>query len=687
MKFTKNFSELAKGDANIAGGKGASLGEMSKAGIPVPGGFVVLSTTFDYFIKETDLAQEIDAILDAVDHKVIHTVDSASEKIRGLIEGQDFPKDIAKEVLSEYKKMSSKFVAVRSSATVEDGAEHAWAGQLESFLNTEEETILLNVKKCWASLFTPRAIFYRFEKGLHGTEISVAVVVQKMIQSEISGIAFSVHPVTEDYNQLIIEAGFGLGEAIVSGSITPDSYVVEKEPRRIIDINVNTQVKMLVRDRVAGNKWEVIPEASGSLQVLNEAQILKLTEIVMKIENHYGFPCDIEWAYEDGKFYIVQSRPITTLTNKKKDNTDFKIPEREKYDLTFESQGTQFIFEDLVAEFYDFPDTITLCRDGIKSSYVSKNILKQMNKKGLRLSITDLQKITTSLDKTIKQAIKETLEYKKKKDFSKSDATHMFEIMAKICKEYLYFDFGYWDETFKKSQTDKKIKEKVDLVQNNKNKIRAELDPIFFGDGYLPVLVDKTSESTGVSKDDLCWYKYFEILDLFDGTRVTEEEIKKRKEKYVYYKDADSKVIFYSGDLAGKFILDFLKNEKNTLNPGGIIKGVSAHSNGKVVRGKVKLLVRDFSNQKAFLNEMEKMNVGDILVSQTTDPELMPAIRKAGAILTDIGGLLSHSAIVSRELNIPCIIDTKNASKLLKDGDMVEVDANNGVVRIISNTN
>ncbi len=239
-----------------------------------------------------------------------------SEKIRGLIESRDVPGDIAKEIKEEFQKMNSEFVAVRSSATAEDGAEHAWAGQLESFLNTKEETLLDNVRKCWGSLFTPRAIFYRFEKGLHDTDISVAVVVQKMVQSEVSGIAFSVHPITEDYNQLIIEAGYGLGEAIVSGSITPDSYVVEKEPRKIVDTNINTQMRGLFRNQSGGNEWINISEPKASSQVLTEAQILELAELIINIENHYGFPCDIEWAYENGKFYIVQSRPITTLSKK-----------------------------------------------------------------------------------------------------------------------------------------------------------------------------------------------------------------------------------------------------------------------------------------------------------------------------------------------------------------------------------
>ncbi len=321
MELVRNFTHLSKNDASIAGGKGASLGEMTQAGIPVPPGFVVLSESFEQFLKETDLVQEIDAILHKVDHKQIHTVEAASEQIRALILTREMPEDIATEIMKHFNELKCKYVAVRSSATAEDGMDHAWAGQLESYLNTMEDQILTKVKLCWSSLFTPRAIFYRFEKGLHSTKISVAVVVQKMVESEVSGIAFSVHPVTEDYNQLIIEAGFGLGEAIVSGSVTPDSYVVEKEPRNILDINVSIQDRALYRSEHASvehgnNEWRNIPEPKASSQVLTKEQILELSEIIMKIENHYGFPCDIEWAYESGKFYIVQSRPITTLSNK-----------------------------------------------------------------------------------------------------------------------------------------------------------------------------------------------------------------------------------------------------------------------------------------------------------------------------------------------------------------------------------
>lgn len=313
MELIRNFNDIRKEDAMLAGGKGASLGEMTKAGIPVPPGFVVLSGAFEFFLKETDLAQEIEATLKKVNHHEMESVDSASEIIKELIENAEMPDGIVKEIKKIHKDLDSEFVAVRSSATAEDGKDHAWAGQLDSYLNVKSKDVIKNVQKCWASLFTPRAIFYRFEKGLHESHISVAVVVQKMVDSEKSGIAFSVHPVTEDRNQIIIEASWGLGEAIVSGQITPDSYVITKKPRDIVDVNISEKSRGLFRVKSGGNEWKDIEEIKANKQCLTEKEIMELSHLILKIENRYGFPCDIEWAFENGEFYITQSRPITTL--------------------------------------------------------------------------------------------------------------------------------------------------------------------------------------------------------------------------------------------------------------------------------------------------------------------------------------------------------------------------------------
>jgi len=329
MSHIKPFKNITKKDVPIAGGKGASLGEMTRAKISVPPGFVILANAFDRFIEETKLKEEIEARLSEVNPEDTNTVDRASNVLRDVIHDTPMPADLTKEILAEFDKLGAKYVAVRSSATAEDSEVASWAGELETYLNTTRENVVKKVKECWSSLFTPRAIFYRHEKKLIDAYVSVAVVVQKMIQSEISGIAFTVHPVTEDPDQMIIEAGFGLGEAIVSGQVTPDSYIISKKDMSIMDINVGTQTRKLIRrlngirntkhtkvrneDGDVANIWVNLKEHEGGKQKLTGKQIIEVATVCKKIENHYKFPCDIEWAMESGKIYITQSRPITTL--------------------------------------------------------------------------------------------------------------------------------------------------------------------------------------------------------------------------------------------------------------------------------------------------------------------------------------------------------------------------------------
>ncbi|PIS07777.1 hypothetical protein COT78_01580 [Candidatus Berkelbacteria bacterium CG10_big_fil_rev_8_21_14_0_10_43_13] len=321
MELIRNFSKLGKNDAGIAGGKGASLGEMTAAGIPVPPGFVVLAESFERFLTENGIGADIDSILSKVNHKDTNSVDGASAEIQSIILNSKMPADIETEILKYFAELNTEYVAVRSSATAEDGSNDSWAGELESYLNTTEENLLENVKNCWASLFTPRAIFYRIEKEMHAEKVSVAVVVQKMIESEVSGICFTVHPVTEDHNQMVLEAGWGLGEAIVGGLITPDNYVVDKAGMTITDCYISEQLIKITRDKkqdtnkIQNSNVQIqVEEKLREIQKLSGDKIIELAKICLQIEKHYGFPCDIEWAYEKGKFYIVQSRPITTLS-------------------------------------------------------------------------------------------------------------------------------------------------------------------------------------------------------------------------------------------------------------------------------------------------------------------------------------------------------------------------------------
>ena len=239
MTFIKLFADLHKTDAAIAGGKRASLGEMTNAGIPVPPGFVVLADAFEHFLAETDLTQEVMAQFDKVHIEDVASVERASEALYVLITSAKMPADIAAEIMTAHQTLGAEFVAVRSSATAEDSSVASWAGELESYLNTTTGQVLANVKRCWASLFTPRAIVYRHEKNMDSVHVSVAVVIQTMVQSEVAGITFTVHPITHDHNQMIIEACYGLGELIVGGMVTPDAYVIDKRDGILIDVNIS----------------------------------------------------------------------------------------------------------------------------------------------------------------------------------------------------------------------------------------------------------------------------------------------------------------------------------------------------------------------------------------------------------------------------------------------------------------
>lgn len=310
--YIKTFDQISEKDTPIAGGKGSSLGEMTQAGLAVPPGFVVLTNAFERFITETNLKIKVETLLKKVNLKDLSSVNKVSAKIKNLVLKEKISAPIQKEVLNHFKKLGAKFVAVRSSATAEDSNTASWAGELETYLNVTEKDLINYIKKCWSSLYTPRAIFYRFEKKLHRQNISVAVVVQKMVQSEISGISFTVHPVTKNRSQMVIEAGYGLGEAIVSGSITPDTYIVDKKNFSVLDVNISEQ-KFKIIKTTKGNINQKLPITEGRRRKLNSTQLIAISKICKNIERHYRKPQDIEWAFEKGKFYITQSRPITTL--------------------------------------------------------------------------------------------------------------------------------------------------------------------------------------------------------------------------------------------------------------------------------------------------------------------------------------------------------------------------------------
>lgn len=310
MKFCYWFKEISSKDIAIAGGKGANLGQMTQLGIPVPNGFVVGSDTYSAFLHKTGLQERIQAQLKSLDVHNNKKLAAASHTIKKMILQAYVPVEIADDIKKYYDHLTKagiKKVAVRSSATAEDLPEASFAGQQETFLNISGgNSVVKAVQQCWASLFEERAIFYRQEQGFDHFKVRIAVPVQLMVQSEISGIMFTINPVTLNDNEIIIEAGYGLGQPIVSGQITPDQYLVDKSTTQILHISINEQEWQLTQ------KGEVVIPATRRLQQkLASELVVQLARHGVVLEKAYGTAQDIEWASSGGELYIVQTRPVT----------------------------------------------------------------------------------------------------------------------------------------------------------------------------------------------------------------------------------------------------------------------------------------------------------------------------------------------------------------------------------------
>lgn len=334
------FEEVGKGDVGIVGGKGANLGEMTQAHFPIPYGFVVTSHAYFTFIEHSGLMPKIKEFLKMTNVDNPHELQQGSKHIQEIIMNASVPREIASEVIKYYQDLTLKeeqyrkkkigtlkqathmlkslyrppLVAVRSSATAEDLPGASFAGQQETYLNVHGETALIQkMRECWASLFTERAIYYRHEQGFDHFKVGLAAVVERMVQSDKSGIAFSIDPVTNDKSKIVIEAIYGLGEYIVQGKVTPDHYEVDKNSMVILKKEIKQQNVKYVK-AYDTNKEVKLSHRVGSQQKLTEQEIITVALNVKDIERHYYFPQDTEWAIEKGEVYIVQARPITTIS-------------------------------------------------------------------------------------------------------------------------------------------------------------------------------------------------------------------------------------------------------------------------------------------------------------------------------------------------------------------------------------
>ena len=325
------FDDVRNTDVPIVGGKNASLGEMIHAGLPVPNGFAVTAYSYEKFIEEKQISQKIYAIINetVTDQNDPKQYEVASKKIRELIEKTQMPKDIENAVRAAYVELNKRldlkdtFVAVRSSATAEDLPDASFAGQQETYLNVKgSDDLIEKVVKCWSSLFTPRAIFYRTEKNFPHDKVFISVGVQKMVNSRAAGVMFTINPVTGNRDEIVIEGNYGLGETVVSGAVNPDDFVIDKLTMKIKERRIARKTVKYIRDIKTGKTIHLdIPEAEQKVVCVSDTEIMKLAELAKRIEKHYAKPMDIEWAIDQDLSYpenmmLVQARPETIFGTK-----------------------------------------------------------------------------------------------------------------------------------------------------------------------------------------------------------------------------------------------------------------------------------------------------------------------------------------------------------------------------------
>jgi len=315
---TRFFTDLTRADVPWAGGKGANLGEMTHAGVPVPGGFVVGAPTYAAFVDETGLRGRLAELLEGLDVDDTAELERRAAEARALVAGQEMPDWITAAITESYDRVcegdANAPVAVRSSATAEDTESASFAGMNETFLNIiGGESVVDAVRRCWASLFGARTVFYRAKRGFSQTDIDIAVVVQRQIQSTRSGVMFTINPASGDRDELVIEGSFGLGEAVVSGSVSPDRYVVDKQSLHISERDIKAKELVIESKPDGGTVTRQLEGEERMRPTLADEEVRELAELGRRIEQHYEAAQDTEWAFDpQGKAWMLQSRPVTS---------------------------------------------------------------------------------------------------------------------------------------------------------------------------------------------------------------------------------------------------------------------------------------------------------------------------------------------------------------------------------------
>ena len=632
--YVKQLEDVAHADLTEVGGKAASLGEMIQAGLPVPQGFVLTTKAYKNFLDKP------------------------------------FSKKLEKEILTYFDVLSIDRVAIRSSAIAEDSQQASWAGQLESYLNITKDELVDAIRKCWNSINSKHALAYAKQKNIPHSKLAIAVIVQKMVNSDASGVLFTQNPVTHNTGEIMIEAGYGLGELLVQGEITPDNYVINKKTLKIKTSSLGSQ-EVLLSYKNGKNQKIPLPNSLKEKPVLSNRLLQTLLKMAKKIEQQYDNPQDIEWAIENGKIFIVQKRPITTLTDKKNAQLTLAPSITRDWSVIFAEMWVTAYTKTFKEQFdWAYTDVVYESTDGAFTVYRSPaEHLETMRDLILKNLATDPVWFDKQADKL--ESLVE--EFRKWIRFLNS---HLHSLdNAKLARAFDFFIsqnlsmspryvmmlwFPLQMEQHRDKQKYAKVIKRAKTSRKNIHNIGQEIDAL------ARRLASEVTTRSNISPNLAKYLTISEIQSILRGEIVKLKDIAARKKRFVIAKNGIQNISIQEYCVRQKYILSVPQ-----IDIGTQLTGTVAYEG--FVQGKVKIV----RNRDSF----SKVKKGDIIVSPMTTPDYSLVLNKATAIITDEGGITCHAAIIAREMKKPCVIGTQFATQILKDGDLVEVDATTGIIK------
>ena len=681
FQFTYPLNELNASHVSIAGGKGASLGELIRSGASVPQGFVITIHAFEAFMKTADTEGRVEAIVEKLDRGEL-TAGQAEEQLISHLDHASMPSQVAVEVREASTCFGGRHVSVRSSATCEDSAASAWAGQLDTYLDVSPSDIVEKVRDCWFSIFKESALAYGSHHGYGAGKIGVAVVIQEMIASEVSGIGFSVHPVTQEPDLMMIEACLGLGEAIVSGKIVPDQYVVERHTGSILDRSIGEQqTGLFVEPGQSKAHWQPLGD-QGQKPKLTDQQILSYSKILSNIQDHYGHPVDTEWALQDGQFWLLQARPITTLAEEYQDSI---IDKQEEW--AFVVRRPMSLMEVSLWSHWLDPQY-----GGAETGFVNQRSLSIQDAQGMANDFISEKARDSMWDHIVnllqnnRAQIREILQYghdlycdseerikRGSEDFQ--DLDEAADFMARVAQYTTSFPSFVLLASQQEGCQDP---EAIALAET----LRARTLYPAIERYIIDPLAVKATKALGFSEPEQA-PKVATWSELREGSldrNTLEWRLKAvRNGHYFVFQSLDGhdQVRFLSQT---GYLLMRLANQRKIIPEEHADELAGQTAWPGIHRGRARVIL----SPDAVGQTIEE---GEVLVSIQSSPALMPLLKRCGAIITDEGGVACHAAIIARELRKPTLIGTQKATSMIQTGDLVEVDTFAQVIRLLERAN